>query len=101
MALTPTVSPAMKHEIMDSLSMSPSDTLVIKKIPKKLLNIQYNVQSVPKDVSEIVIPVVADIKACGIHAKKTIIFCWTGTDFNEISTAIISVLHVGGHLMPE
>lgn len=80
MAWTATVSPAMKHEIMDSLSMSASDTLFIKKIPKKLLNIQYNVQSAPKDVSEIVFPVVADIKACGVHAKKTIIFCWTGTD---------------------
>lgn len=42
-----------------------------------------------------------DIKACGIRAKKTIIFCQTYTDFNDISTAVINALHVGGHLMPD
>lgn len=80
--------------------MSLSDTLVIEKILNKV-NIRYDVRCTPNDVSEIVSPVVADVKACGIRAKKTIIFCRTYTDFNEISTAIISALHVGGLLMPE
>lgn len=98
MALTATVSPAMKHEIMDSLSMSLSETLVIEKIPNKV-NIQYDVCIMPKDVSEIVSPVVSDIRHFGIHATKTIIFCRTYTDFNEISTALISALHVYGLFM--
>ena len=100
MALTATASPAMKQAIMDSLSMPVSDTLVIEKIPNRV-NIRYDVCSAPKDVSEILSPVVAAIKACGIRARKTIIFCRTYTDFNEISTAIINALHVAGLLMPE
>lgn len=92
MSLSATVSPAMKTKIMESLSMSMNDCVVIEKIPNKP-NIRYDVKPVPKDVSTILAPIVADIKQNGTLAKKTIIFCRTYVDFNEISTIIISALH--------
>ena len=92
MALTATVSPAMKSDVMRSLSMSPDDTVVIEKIPNKP-NIRYDVHVMPKNVEEILSPLITDIAEKETRAKKTIIFCRTYSDFNEISTVIISALY--------
>ena len=92
MALTATVSPVMKTDIMQSLNMCPSDTVVIEMLPNKP-NIRYNVHVIPKDVERILSPVITDVAKRGTHAKKTIIFCRTYSDFNEISTYIISALY--------
>ena len=82
MSLTATVSPAMKSDVMRSLSMSPDDTVVTEKIPNKP-NIRYDVHVMPKNVEEILSPVVTDIAEKETRAKKTI-FCRTYSDFNEI-----------------
>lgn len=55
-------------------------------------NIKYTVCVAPKGVGEILSPVIADIEERGTYAKKTIIFCRTYSDFNEISTSLISTL---------
>ena len=69
MSLSATVSPAMKTKIMESLSMSMNDCVVIEKIPNKP-NSRYDVKPVPKDVSTILAPIVADIKQNGTLLRK-------------------------------
>ena len=81
MALTATVSPVMKADIMQSLNMCPNDTTVIERLPNKP-NIRYTVRVTPKNVEEVVSPVITDFAERGKHAKKTIIFCRTYGDFN-------------------
>ena len=100
MALTATVSPAMKAAIMQSLSMCPDDTMVIERLLNKP-NIRYTVCVTLKDVEERVSPVITHFAERGKHAKKTIIFRRTYGDFNEISTFIISALYDRGltHLL--
>ena len=89
MALSATVSPAMKNEIMESLNMPKNDSVVIKRVPNKP-NIKYAVQISPEDIREILSPVISDIRANRLHAKKMIIFC---RDFNEIDTSLVSALY--------
>ena len=82
--------------------MSPDDTVVIEKIPNKP-SIRYDVHVMPKNVEEILSPVITDIAGKETRAKKTIIFCRTYSDFNEISTVIISALYNRGltHLLTQ
>ena len=68
MASTATVSPTMKQEIMDGLSMLVSDTILIEKIPNKV-NIRYEVRSAPKDIAKMFSPVIADIILCNSSQK--------------------------------
>ena len=82
MALTATVSPLMKTDIMQSLNMCPDDTVVIERLPNKP-NIRYSVHVVPNDVETILSPVITDVAQRGKHAKKNI-FCRTYGDFNDI-----------------
>ena len=103
MSLSATVSPLMKGKIMESLSMSSSDCVVIEEIPNKP-NIKYTVQKMPKDACTLLSPILSDIQENGLNAQKSIIFCRTYADFNEISTAVVSTLHESGMshlLMPE
>lgn len=89
MALTTTASPETKRVILNSLEMV--DAFVLERIPNKT-NIKYTVCPMPKDLSEVLKPVLCDVKINGLAAEKTIVFCLTYHDFNEVSMHTFSSL---------
>ena len=89
MALTATAAPDTKTVILQSLEMIGS--FVVEKLPNKK-NIKYMVHLIPKDFTPILEPIIHDVKSKGFAAEKTIIFCRTYRDFNEISMHTFSSL---------
>ncbi len=92
MALTATATPATRASIMASLCMDKDSTTIVEKLPNKT-NIRYKVEKKPKEIADILHPVIADIKARGKEATKTVVFCRTYSDYTELMTVLVNELH--------
>lgn len=89
-ALTATASPETICKIKDNLCME--DPYVVRELPNKK-NIKYAVFKKPRNILDVLMPIIFDIRNKGIHSKKTIIFCRTYNSYIEVSTLLVNELY--------